>query len=57
MACLKGCPVEIISTYTHKHNLGEQPRKYFAGNAQKTKVQDGRHTFFVYITIQQVVLI
>ena len=38
MAWCKGWPVEIISTYTHKHNLGEQPCKYFAGYAQKAKV-------------------
>ena len=54
---MKGLPVEIISTYTHKHNLGEQPCKKFAGNAQKAKIQDGRHTLFVYITFEQVFLI
>ena len=55
MRAVKGWPVEIISTYTHEHNLGGQPCKYFAGNVQKAKIQNGRHKCLVYITFERLV--
>ena len=45
--------MEIVSTYTHEHNQGGQPCNFFAGNAQKEKIQDDRHTFLVYITFDR----
>ena len=42
--------MEIISTDIQKHNLGGQPRNFFAGDAQKAKIQDGRHKYLMRIT-------
>ena len=42
--------MEIISTYIQEHSLGGQPYKPFAGNAQKAKIQDGRHKYLIHIT-------
>ena len=52
---VKGLQVVIISTYTQEHNLDRQPCKSFAGNAQKAKIQDGRHKCLVYITFERFV--
>ena len=41
----KGWTMEIICTYIQEHNLGGQPCNFFAGNAQNTKNQDGRHKY------------
>ena len=42
--------MEIISTDIQEHNLGGQPCKFFAGNVQKAKIQDGRHKYLIRIT-------
>ena len=41
--------MEIISTDIQKHNLGVQPCNFFVGNAQKNKIQDGRHKYLMHI--------
>ena len=45
------------STYTFEQNLGGQPWKYFARNAQRAKIQDGHHKCLVYITFERFVQI
>ena len=42
--------------YIYPQTLGEQLCKYYAGNTQKAKIQDGCNTCFVYITFEQFVL-
>ena len=42
--------MEIISTYIRQNNLGGQPCNVFAGNAQKAKIQHGRHKYRKRIT-------
>ena len=49
--------MEIISTYTHEHNLGGQPCKYFVGNAKRAKIQDDHHKCLVYINFERFVQI
>ena len=40
----------ILDTDIQEHNLDGQPRNFFAGNAQKAKIQDGRHKYLMRIT-------
>ena len=44
--------MEIISTDIQEHNLGGQPCNFFAGNAQKAKIQDAHHKYMMHITFK-----
>ena len=55
MACCKKLP---DGNHLYRY-LGTQPRwttlPFFAGNAQKAKIQDGRHKCLVHITFEKFV--